>query len=138
MSETPSFTVPPFIDNPALSGRQDKFTAVTVATMPVLSSWKDSLFSHEWLNPDGSIRSKKELSAKVQEKFDETLTRIKGGNPLERPVLGIGIMDNIEIGSGKDLFLTLAASGIEIVPVHIPKSHLDYFRVFIRAPSDVE
>lgn len=51
---------------------------------------------------------------------------------LERPVLGIGIMDNIEIGSGRDLFLCLAARGAISVPVHIPKSHEHDFRIFIR------
>jgi hypothetical protein len=132
--------IPPlnFTDNPAISGREEKFITVTVAIEPVLASWQSSLFSHEWLTPEGSIKKRESLTPALQEKYDQAAALIQRNAPLTKPVLGIGIMDNIEIGSSKDLFMVLATQGTQTIPVHIPKSHLDYFRVFIKAPSGIE
>ena len=121
-----------FKDNPALKGREEKFIALEIKVAPVLASWQESIFSHEWLTPDGKIKKLSEMADKVQERRREVEKYIQGNNPLERPVLGIGILDNVEIGSGKDLFLSLAALGMTTIPVHIPKSHENDFRMFIR------
>lgn len=121
-----------FKDNPALKGREEKFVTLEIKVAPVLASWQESIFAHEWLTPDGKIKKPSEMAEKVQERRKEIEKQIKGDAPLERPVLGIGILDNIEIGSGKDLFLSLAALGATTIPVHIPKSHENDFRMFIR------
>ena len=121
-----------FKDNPALKGREEKFVTLEIKVAPVLASWQESIFAHEWLTPDGKIKKSSEMVEKVQLRRKEIEARIKGQDLLERPVLGIGILDNIEIGSGKDLFLSLAAQGATTIPVHIPKSHEQDFRMFIR------
>lgn len=122
-----------FMNNPSLKGREDAFILLEVKTAPVIASWQESLFSHEWLSPDGHIKSFKDMSDKVQGRRKQVEALIdQPDQMLERPVLGIGIMDNIEIGSGKDLFLCLAARGMASIPVHIPKSHEADFRIFIR------
>lgn len=122
-----------FMDNSSLKGREDAFILLEVKTAPVIASWQESLFSHEWLTADGHIKPLKDMTEKVQgrrKQVEELIDR--ADQKLERPVLGIGIMDNIEIGSGKDLFLCLAARGMSSIPVHIPKSHESDFRIFIR------
>jgi hypothetical protein len=129
---TKSGPIPTFIDNPAISSRPASYTTVTVALAPVLASWRESLFAHEWLRPDGSVKPSSEQASPLQEKRAAIEARIKDGAPLERPVLGIGILDTVEIGSGRDTLLTLAAAGISQASVHIPKSHLDEFRLFIK------
>ena len=121
-----------FTDNSALKGREEKFVTLDIKVAPVLASWQESIFSHEWLTPDGKIKKMSDMADKVQARRAE-IDKILGSDiPLERPVLGIGILDNVEIGSGKDLFLSLAALGMTTIPVHIPKSHENDFRMFIR------
>ncbi len=53
------------------------------------------------------------------------------GDTLERPVLGIGVLDNVEIGAGRDIFLTLAAKGTREIEVHIPKGNQQDFKSFL-------
>ncbi len=130
-----SKTIPPdrFCDNQALKGREENFVLCEVKVAPILASWRESLFSHEWLTQDGRIKHMSDMTDAMKEK--RTLCERAIDKPdycLERPVLGIGILDNIEIGAGRDLFLSLAARGIEFIPVHIPKSHESDFRIFIR------
>lgn len=115
------------VDNKSLAGREDKYDTVDVNLKAVLESWKISLFSFEWLNPDGSIRAPEQLPPNEAEKYNNVLNDLKNGNALERPVLGIGIMDNIEIGSRRDVLLTLMTQGVENLSVHIPKSNAKDF-----------
>lgn len=126
-------STPEFIDNRAILGREDKFTTVSVAVMAILASWKDSLFAHEWLTKEGRPKSIDQLSDAARAKRAQTDELLAKGSPLERPVLGLGIMDNLEIGAGKDVLMTLAAHNIDQASVHIPKSHIDDFKIFIRS-----
>lgn len=118
-------------DNSALKGRESHYNIVEVDTEKVLKSWRDSLFAYEWMTPDGKLKSMNELPAdqKAQRSHVEELISQKEG--LNRPVLGIGLMENIEIGAGKAEFLTLAAQGLSKISVHIPKSNSEEFEKFI-------
>jgi hypothetical protein len=119
-------------DSASIRGREDRYTIVRVDAKAVLKSWRDSLFSFEWLNQDGSIRSLDELPMHERDKRLKVEKHLSGGHTLERPVLGIGVMDNLEIGSGRDVFLTLAAHGVAEIEVHIPKSAAAEFKPFLR------
>lgn len=116
-----------FRDNPALRGREDRFVLLDVPVAAVLESWKVSLFAHEWLRTDGHIRTICEMTEPMRERRARMEDLLRSGEILDHPVLGIGVMDNIEIGSGKDLFLCLAHEGFETLRVHVPKSHLHLF-----------
>ena len=121
-----------FIDNPAIKGREDKFLSLNVAIAPIVASWKESLFSHEWLKPDGSVKSLSELNDANRLRRIEVEAALKEGRALPKPVLGLGIMDTVEIGSGKDVLMTLASMSEMTIPVHVPKSHADDFKLFLR------
>lgn len=120
-----------FIDNPAVKTCPDRYVTVTVDIPSVLKSWRESLFAFEWMLPDGRLKSSNELPAAEQPKRQAVEAKLKSGAPLEKPVLGIGLMDNIEIGAGRATFLTLAAQGVKKLPVHIPKSNRDEFSGFM-------
>ena len=120
-----------FIDNPVIHGREDRYAAVTVDVARIMKSWRLSLFSYEWVLPDGRIRDLTELPEAEKPKRQEVEPMLDRGQPIERPVLGIGLMDNVEIGSGRAIFLTLAARGAATIPVHIPKSSLKEFAPFL-------
>ena len=122
---------PEFIDNPAIRERRDQYLDVTVDTAKILKSWQSSLYSYEWMLPDGRIKAHDELPENEQPKRAEAEEKISRGRPLEKPILGIGLLENVEIGSGRAMFLTLTAAGIKSIPVHIPKSNEQEFEPFL-------
>ncbi|MGQ0527354.1 MAG: hypothetical protein ACT4OY_04905 [Alphaproteobacteria bacterium] len=127
-----------FSDNPAVSAAADpgKYVEIMVSAPKVLESWRLSLFSYEWLDGDGRIKPLEALPAHEQHKRLNAETLIRAGQPLIKPVLGIGILDNVEIGSGRAEFMTLAARGVTPIPVHIPRSNLAEFKPFMDRGSE--
>ncbi len=124
-----------FIDNPAIGERSDHYTIVFVDVAKTLQSWQSSLFSFEWMLPDGEIKRLEELPEKEQVRRQEVEKTLESAQPIAKPVLGIGLMENIEIGMGRAEFLTLAAHGLAKIPVHIPKSNESDFKGFL---ADIE
>ncbi len=120
-----------FIDNQAVQGRREHYLDVVVDTAKILKSWQSSLYSYEWMHSDGRIKTRDELPESEQPKRDQAEEKLKSNETLEKSVLGIGLMENIEIGSGRAIFLTLAAAGVQSIPVHIPKSNEDEFTPFL-------
>lgn len=109
----------------------DKYMIVRVDTLAVLKSWKASLFSFEWLTPEGAIRSPDEMPVREREKRLEVEKSLQAGAALDMPILGIGLLDNIEIGSGRAVFLTLASMGHTAIPVAITKANEKDFKKFL-------
>lgn len=107
-----------------------RYVAIHVRVPEIVKSWRLSLFSFEWLKADGKIKTPEELSETEREKRRAVETLLREGTPLPMPILGIGVTDNIEIGCGRAEFLTLAAMGVQTVPVHIPKSCESDFKPF--------
>lgn len=120
-----------FTDSASLKGREDKYQIVRVGIDAVLKSWRSSLFSFEWLTPEGKIRSLDDLPLHERDKRLRAEKTLKETASAERPVLGIGLLDNVEIGAGREIFLTLAAQGVKHVEVHIPASCAKAFKEFI-------
>ncbi len=120
-----------FTDNKITSGKEGAYRVEEVLVGKVLESWKFSLFSFEWLTPDGDMRDLSDLPDLEQEKYQKIMLQLSRNEPLERPVLGIGVMDNIEIGSRRDIFLTLAKQGYTKLSVHIPAANLKEFTPYL-------
>lgn len=120
-----------FIDNTTISANPGSYVGVVVDVPLVLQSWQSSLFSFEWLYRDGRIKSAADLPVAEKAKREAVEQKLRHGASIEKPVLGIGMMENIEIGSGRAEFLTLAAHGIKTLPVHIPKSNESDFKDFL-------
>jgi hypothetical protein len=118
--------------NPAIANRADKYDTVEVDTVKVLKSYRKSLFSYEWLTPEGAIKTLDGLSDSERVKRQEIEDLIAHGKPVPMPVLGIGVLNNVEIGIGRAAFLTLAAHGVDAIAAHIPKSNAKEFRSFLR------
>ena len=119
-----------FIENPAVKGREENYTTLYVRVPEVLDSWKNSLFSFEWLDANQQIKPIEGLAESEKQKRQRIEHILAQGLPVEMPVLGMGMLDNVEIGIGRDIFLTLAANGVTRIPVHIPILHKDDFSPF--------
>lgn len=122
-----------FVNNKIIQGKEDKYLNVHVSAADVLKSWKDSVFSFEWLKADGSVKPLEALNESEKAKRECVEHDLSDGNALETPILGIGLMENIEIGAGRAVFLTLCDKGAQTIPVHIPKSNESDFAKFIAA-----
>lgn len=120
-----------FTDSKAVQARPDFYIPVTLDIEAVLKSWQLSIFSYEWMDKDGTIKDMASLKESDQEKRRNIESTMKDGGTLDTPVLGIGIQDNVEIGSGKAVICTLAAHGAKTIPAHIPKSNESDFKDFI-------
>jgi hypothetical protein len=122
---------PHLIDNSGLKDQENKYTLIDVNLEKVIKSWKISLFSFEWLTPEGAVRTPDQLPQKELEKYNSVLENYKNGKELERPILGIGMLENIEIGSRRDILLTLYTQGVKTLSVHVQKSLEEEFKDYL-------
>lgn len=120
----PLLTTSPAI---AQSGR---FVAMRVDAAKIVASWRLSLFAHEWLTADGSIKDATALPDVERRKREKVEAALASGQPLDRPVLGIGIYDNVEIGAGRAVFLTLMDLGFTDIEVMVPIADYDSFAAY--------
>lgn len=136
MSDAPELDIPDdprevvtFDDNVTIANRQSVYETIIVDVPKTVDSWKTSLFSYEWMVKD-TFKSVEQLSSKDRERRLEIEQRIRDKKPLQTPILGMGVLDNVEIGAERAVFLTLAIHGAKKMPVHIPVSQRDFFKKF--------
>lgn len=122
-----------FCDNAAIKGKENDYVLLKVSTEKILSSWKNSLYSFEWLTPEGTIKTPEDLSETEKDKRKLVEHKISQAEPLEYPVLGIGLLECVEIGAGRATLLTLSSLGHSTLHVHVLKTHTDSFDVFLAA-----
>ncbi|MFK7838862.1 MAG: hypothetical protein AB8B83_00890 [Bdellovibrionales bacterium] len=120
-----------FKDSKAAQNNPNFYLSVTLDVKAVIKSWQLSVFSFEWINKDASIKDFDDLKESDQDKRKTIEAAINNNDQIEKPILGIGIQDNIEIGSGKAVICTLAAHDIKSFDAHIPKSNEDDFKSLI-------
>lgn len=121
---------PVFVDNTVAAARPEQYVELMVDARKVLSDWKASLLAHELLDANGFVKGDEDLSESRLEKREVIRERLAAGQALEKPILGIGIFDNVEIGSGSDVLATLVMEGVSELPVHVRKSQARDFDSF--------
>ncbi len=124
---------PPFHPHPDVA-TDPEFEVVTIDVMRAVQSYRKSLLAHEWIHSDGTIKSTHALSPNHAASRTRIEAQFKSGQSLAMPIIGWGMFDCLEIGSGRDIFLTLAAMGARHIPVHTPKTMIDPIRSFIVSP----
>ena len=117
-----------FIDNSAAT---EQFICIHINAPTILPSWRDSMLAHDWITPDGRLKPAKALSPDALAQRREVEEALNKGLPIMKPILGIGIMDNVEIGSGRATLTTLMTQGVTIIPVHIHKSNEKEFAPYM-------
>lgn len=122
-----------FMDNPALVENADRYMVVAVDCGRVIESWRGSLFAHEWLLPDGALRGGQDLALPEQEKRARVLGKMAAGEALARPLLGIGLLENVEFCMGRAEFLTCVDMGARVIEVHIRKDQESDFKNYVCA-----
>lgn len=121
---------PVFTDNPAASAQPARYTELLVDATKVLQDWRQSLLAHELVDANGFVKGDDDLTESRLEKREKIRLRLQAGQPLEKPILGIGIFDSVEIGAGSDTLATLVMEGVTVLPVHVRTSQADEFKAF--------
>jgi len=122
--------IPVFCDSRVAAGNAAQYVEILVNPAKILQSWRASLMAHEYLDKTGAVKGDDDLTETRLEKRESIRAAVAAGNSLEKPVLGIGIFDNVEIGAGADIIVTLFMDGISSIPVHVRKSQLNDFASF--------
>lgn len=121
---------PIFADNPVAAAQPDRYAEIVVDATKVLQDWRQSLLAHELIDKNGFVKGDEDITESRLEKRERIRLRIEAGEALEKPILGIGIFDNIEIGAGSDVLATLVMEGVTVLPVHVRTSQLADFKAF--------
>lgn len=121
---------PVFTDNPAALSLASRYTEVLIDATKVLQDWRQSLFAHELVDSNGFVKGDEDINESRLEKRESVRRRLQTGQALEKPILGIGIFDNVEIGAGSDTLATLVMEGITVLPVHVRANQIDEFKAF--------
>ena len=104
-----------------VSAKPDKFVTHEIDVQKLIGAWRHSIVSFEWLM-DGQPKPEDALNDTVKERVVETKKALKDNVVQEQPMLGIGIFDGIEIGTGRALVYVLAQQGVASVKCSLPAS----------------
>jgi hypothetical protein len=126
----PATIMPVFADNPVAAAQPDRYAEITVDAVKVLQDWRQSLLAHELIDKNGFVKGDEDITETRLEKRERIRLRLSAGQALEKPILGIGIFDNIEIGAGSNILATLVMEGVTTLPVHVRSSQLRDFDAF--------
>lgn len=105
------------------------FITAQVDTVKIVHSWQHSILSFEWLK-NGALKPVDTLTATQKAAYSQAQASIRTHTPLPMPILGIGIMDGVEIGSGHAVVMALLSENITHFQAHIPPTNTDEFKPY--------
>jgi len=109
----------------------DDYIEFVTSPHAIFKAWKLSFFAHELLKSDGSVKVEPELSGDALQKYITASENIKRGDAIEKPVLGIGLFDGIEIGIGREIIAAAYHAQITEIPVCVRKTQIDEIKSFL-------
>lgn len=112
-----------FTRNPVTNSQPENWETCDIDIEKAFKSWRLSLLAHKYVTPEG------EPNAELQ----RVIRQFKNDPPetLPCPILGVGLMDNVEVGSEIETFLVFALCGEKQLTVHIRKNQKQDFQSFI-------
>ncbi len=99
----------------------EKFVTMDLETDKLLYLWGGSIVSFEWLK-EGRPKSKENLSDGLRERFEECEKALLNNKEIEQPLLGVGIFNGVEIGTGRATLCVFAAHKVPTIKCSIMKS----------------
>ncbi len=121
-----------FYDHEVVQKSPDDYVEITLSPTIILNAWSTSMFAHELLNKDGSVKSQNDLKDATLQKFIDANETIKRGENLPKPIIGVGIMDGVEIGIGREIIAAAAKCNIAQIPVCIRKAQADDVKAMLK------
>jgi len=124
--------LPNYIDHVVVSRSPDDYVSIEVEIADVFDAWKSSVFSHELLDRTGTIKNEDHLVGDVLKKYVSAKEALARGEALEKPILGVGIYDGVEIGIGREIMVAAYQSGQKSIPVCVRKNQKDEILAIIQ------
>ena len=115
-------TDPMFCDHEVVQRTPSDYCEMTLRPEIILKAWSVSIFAHELLNKDGSIKKDNEMTAPTLEKYIHAVEAFKRNEIVSKPIIGVGIMDNIEIGIGREIIAAAKNLSINAIPINVRKA----------------
>jgi hypothetical protein len=119
---------PQFCNHAVTLKNPNDYMELIVSPAKVLEAWQTSIFAHELIAKDGRIKNEQDLSGTNLEKYLTAFEALKRGESIEKPLLGIGLYDGIEIGIGREIIAAAYHLKLENLPVHVRKAQSDDVR----------
>lgn len=110
-------------DNP------DKYVVMQLDLSKLVDSWAMSIVAHEWLK-NGKLKTHKDLQDHLQEEWTTAFEHAQSAKTLVRPILGIGVLDNVEIGTNRAILSVADHLELPSIEVLVPKAMKDLFVTF--------
>lgn len=126
-----STATPRFTDHPNVAANRDAYTDATLDIAKALPSWRQSLISYKWLNAEARPKGASDLADEQRAQVDDVIRILTRGDALPKPIVGLGMLDNLEVGSGAAIVATLAAQGVKTIPVHVRKAQEKGLKKFL-------
>lgn len=120
-----------FYDHEVVLQSPDDYVEMHLAPADILRAWASSMFSYEVLNKDGSVKATDDMVDETLERYVAVQDRFKRGESIAKPVIGIGIMDTIEIGIGREIVAAAHIQGLDLIPVHVRKAQAEEIKSFL-------
>lgn len=112
-----------FEPNPALGENKDQYETAEIDISAALAHWQHSLFSFELLDAKGGVKPDSKLKDGDLQKRQAVRDMLRKGESLPMPLVGLGLIDNLEIPMGREVLSTLALEGYTRARVHVRADH---------------
>jgi hypothetical protein len=116
---------PQFYDHEVVQKSPQDYSEIVVSPTHILKCWETSMFACEVLDKQGNIKQQDDMEPSTLKRYIDCLEIIKRGEETPKPILGYGIMDNIEIGVGREIVLAAKTLDINEIPVNIRKAQAE-------------
>ncbi len=116
---------PTFYDHEIVQQSPDDYAELTLSPRVILDAWALSMFAHELLDRDGAVKDKSDIKNETLERYVAAEESMKRGEGVAKPIIGIGIMDGIEIGIGREIIAAAHVMGVKDIPVHVRQAQAD-------------
>lgn len=117
-------TPPNFCNHIIVDKNPDDYTEIVTSPAAIFDTWRLSFFAHELLRQDGSVKNESELDGNTLQKFIAASEALKRGEAIEKPVLGIGLNDGIEIGIGREIVAAAYHAGEQEITASVRKAQI--------------
>lgn len=119
------------MDHPSVSANPEAYGNATLNIAAALPSWSQSLIAYKWLDSTGIPKDPGALADEQATQRADILAILERGDALPKPIIGLGMFDNLEVGSGAGIVATLAALGEVTIPVHVRRAQEKGLKKFL-------
>jgi hypothetical protein len=121
---------PVFTDHEIVQKDPEKYIEMECRPSDILKAWSLSSHAHELLDKQGEVLDKSVMNDVTLAKYITACDALKKGEAIAKPVIGIGIMDNLEIGIGREIIAAACVMGIDQILTHVRKAQHNEIRKF--------